>query len=293
MNMRRKTSVILLLILLAASGCTTGASEDVSQTEKQAEISDKKTAATSSEQIIETEAENETQSTEIIQGGMESYKLLANFSCEATIKNVQKRDGYYYAEADVAAPVLINSVEIDSLETGNAYKFPDVMMYENDGNGNLTINSRDGIELEYVLDDGQYKYFTDLGTDFGTFSIENQWDDVENIYRLAKYDDGYLLEIKYMNTMPGEFYPQLSYEQGVTLKIDLSAEMLYYDTAKGFPEYQKYDECSFDEFFTNNLTSCWNEQMGLDNWRGLYSFVAIKTDANGVVTEIADGFPAG
>lgn len=293
MKMRKKMSVILLLTSLAVSGCTTSASEDISQTEKQVEISDEKTTKMSSEQIIETETEDETQSTEIIRDGMEFYNLLADFSCEATIKNVQERDGYYYAEADVAVPVIINSVEIDSLEIGNAYKFPDVVMYENDGNGNVTISIEDGIELEYILDDGQYKYFTDLGTDFGTFSIENQWDDVENIYRLVKYDDSYLLEMKYMDTMPGEFYPQLSYEQGVTLKIDLSAEMLYYDATKGFPEYQKYDECSFDEFFTNDMTSCWNEQMGLDNWRGLYYFVSIKADADGVVTEIADGFPAG
>lgn len=99
--------------------------------------------------------------------------------------------------------------------------------------------------------------------------------------------------MKYMNTMPGEFYAMLSYETEQTIKINSAAKMLYYDTTKGFPEYQKYDECSFDEFYNGDMTSCWNKQMGFDNWKGLYSFVSVKADADGVVTEIGDGFPAG
>lgn len=297
--MRKKWMLyIILSSAVLISGCSsteTGetAEADLDQID---ELSDDELEAMVEERIEELDndtVETEKSTSNFSVEDADYFQVPSDQSHEAVIRNVKEADGYYVADADISTPILIPSEEIDSLNIGDNYRFPDSMTLQYNESGKTEILPESGIELEYILDDGEYKYFTDIGTDPAGFSVNENWDYVEELYRLSKCDNGYLLEVKYMNTMPGEFFCKNSYSQNVSLIISPSATIKYYDVSKGFPEYGNYDECAFKDFFNTDATSCWSEQMGLDTWRGLYEFVSVQSDADGILIEIADGFPAG
>lgn len=175
---RRKIIAAFLLSALAASGCSENALETSEQTEIQAEI------AAETENVEETEIAIESQ-----QGTAEFTQLLPDFAYEAVIHDIWKDGEAYYANTDIAGPVVVDAAEIDALEIGSLYQFPDTNYLSIDVNGKSEITTESGVELEYVMDDGQYKYFSDPGMDPSTFSIEGfAWDDTEYIYRLAEYN---------------------------------------------------------------------------------------------------------